>query len=41
MMVYVFDYREKTGYSFRAPRLVARLVCHFRKWYDYAPNPDV
>jgi hypothetical protein len=38
-LVYVFDYREATGYLFRAPVFIAKLFIKFyrgSKFYDYA-----
>ena len=35
-LMYVFNYREATGYLFRAPEFVARIFVKFARGFDYA-----
>ena len=38
-LMYVFNYREASGYLFRAPEAIARLFVRLaRGTYDYAPT---
>lgn len=39
-LMYVFDYRETSGYVARVPEFVARLWTgsRFGRWLDYAPS---
>jgi hypothetical protein len=33
--VYVFDYREKTGYLCRVPEFIAKIICKHLGFHDY------
>lgn len=40
--MFIFDYRTTTGtlLPFRVPTIVARLVCRFGRYLDYAPTAE-
>lgn len=39
-LMYVFDYREASGYVCRVPELLARVMVRLVPQWDYAPTEE-